>query len=204
MTVRRRRLSGRGRPEVFGLATLDTVTCALGGAIALMILMAAVTPPSAPQIVPLRLLFQGGGGIGSPTDPEVIVDATEEPRIVVQQLAIVFIDFPEPYGDLSASVTGRCDIASPAAGFLRGQDVHPGDDLATSSQHALVIWTPPGGERCGRLVVEIEYADEHPRCDLLLISGPNYETRNDFGACPQRVELGTVDGNTFRIDRVNS
>ena len=63
----------RSRPEFFGLATLDTVTCALAGGIVLMILMAALTDRRAPvKLTPLRAIFESGEA-KDPTPAERVI-----------------------------------------------------------------------------------------------------------------------------------
>ncbi|WP_097152229.1 hypothetical protein [Cohaesibacter gelatinilyticus] len=167
----------RSRPEFFGLATLDTVTCALAGGIVLMILMAALTDRSAPvQLTPLRAIFESGEA-KDPTPAERGVSEAAAAARDMYNLAVVFISAPSSR-DAVALVSARgqdCALAEVEARIMREAGSHfLSDDPGAST--ALGIWAAGNPVGCQRFEVQSPVTSTAP-CSVVLVTGGHYDVR---------------------------
>ena len=194
-TARLARRGGRPNlPEVFGLSTLDTVTCALGGAIILMIFMASFTEPDAPvQIADYRVIKQAGRE--KPSE-DVLGAATDESALQLSNIATVFFDFGVR-GVNSAGVDPkpRCEDrelhAPPDVSLLKPPEAHY-DNEGSEVRWALVAWAKPPSE-CREFTIKLRLGSTPPPCRATLVSGANVQTRTYHRQCPSSLTLRASD-----------
>lgn len=181
----------RTRPEFFGLATLDTVTCALAGGIVLMILMAALTDRSAPvKLTPLRAIFESGKA-KDPTPGERGISEAASATRDMYNLAVLFISAPserEAVAQISA-VGQTCALAEIEARVMREAGSHflsddPGDSTAIG------IWAAGNPSGCRRFEVQSPVT-ETAACRVVLVTGGHYDIRS-FPNCNVTFVFTTV------------
>lgn len=194
MIDRRRLALRRPRPELLGLSTLDTVTCALAGAIVLMMFMAFLTVPGAQVVLTdMRQVWQAGVGQGEGEDEDQRAAAVE-----VRNIAVLFIDLETDIG-LTADVTQNCNFGEPlhalrsAKGHLTRKD----------ASHALVIWAKRPDPQCTDFKIRIAYDQEFapPPCEVTLVSGAHFDTRR-YSPCRTDFDLYAVKDQVFRLIRL--
>jgi len=172
MMDRRRFARRREKPELLGLSTLDTVSCALAGAIVLMIVMAATTPSTAKvELTPVREIFQSGAGTGG-KDENPSLSVGKAGGGEVHNLAVLFLDFDRPIAlkprleTQCARIDALSDLGS-AGEHFRGE--------APRKTHALVVWAEPVRNGCTKLMLWLDYEDGPSGCDVTLVSGGHYQ-----------------------------
>lgn len=167
----------RSRPEFFGLATLDTVTCALAGGIVLMILMAALTDRSAPvKLTPLRAIFESGEA-KDPTPAERGVSEAAAAARDMYNLAVVFISAPSDIDAVAqvSAVVQTCTLAEVEARIMRKAGSHfLSDDPGGST--ALGIWAAGNPSGCRRFEVQSPVSTT-ASCSVVLVTGGHYDVR---------------------------
>lgn len=167
----------RTRPEFFGLATLDTVTCALAGGIVLMILMAALTDRSAPvKLTPLRAIFESGAA-KDPTPGERGVSEAARTTRDMYNLAVVFLSVPSARDAVAqvSAVGQSCALAEVEARIMREAGSHFLSDQPGVST-ALGIWAAGNPSGCRRFEVQSPVTTTVP-CSVVLVTGGHYDIR---------------------------
>ena len=196
MIDRRRLALRRPRPELLGLSTLDTVTCALAGAIVLMMFMAFLTVPGAQVLLTdVRQIWQAGVGQGDGKDEGT--EAAAAAPVEVRNVAVLFIDLETNVG-VTAAVTQNCDFGEPlfvlrsAKGHLTQKD----------ASHALVIWAEQPDPECTDFKIKVEYdPKDAPACEVTLVSGAHYDTRR-YTSCQTEFDLYSAKDQVFRLERL--
>ncbi len=196
----RRARKPKTRPEVFGLSTLDTVTCALGGSIMLLVMLAAGTIPEAPvALVDIRKLFQTGAG----ADGLTLTEQSEmEEAVEIRNLAMIYIDTGNKTV-LKLKPT-RCTALEPSIISMAGAKVQY-SPTPTGHQHAFAIWPENASTiNCGKLALELDFEAPPGGCRITLVSGNHYQLRPDDGlgyvTCPQRIRLRSNGQGVFQFD----
>ena len=202
-TARLARRAGRpGLPEVFGLSTLDTVTCALGGAIILMIFMASFTEPDAPvQIADYRVIKQAGQEKPSEEIPGTV---TNEGALQLSNIATVFFDFGAR-GVNSADVDPKALCVNkasrhPAVSLLKPPEAHYVDE-ESEDRWALVAWADPTAD-CKAFTIELGLGSNPAPCRATLVSGANVQMRNYRRGCPSSLTLRSSGTKVYRFSRL--
>lgn len=194
-----RRASRRENPDTFGLSTLDTVTCALGGSIVLMLLLASLTDPQAEVTLDARrqILQSGSGEIAKswaagsrePGDPE---------RNASTSLVLLIVDYED-------AVPGTFETAG-CGGAIRITELRHSNDTfsknGASRIRAVTIWRDgPAKTKCGAFAVDLPMQGDLSRgCTMTLVSGAHYQYREE-SECPKKVDLTSNEGEVFRFKR---
>ena len=170
------------QPEVFGLSTLDTVSCALGGAIILMILMASFIERGAPVKVSAHRGILGENE--NPSDDDAGVG--QEGGSALSSIATLFLDFDGT--DVAiAGVHAPGEHAD--CGGLRVSHLDP-SRIASSrdppaDRLAFIVWDDGS---CPSFAVEPQYTSTPPPCTMTLVSGAHFDVKR-FPRCPGRIRL---------------
>lgn len=174
MIDRRRFSRRRGKPELLGLSTLDTVCCALAGAIVLMIVMAATTPSKATVVLTsVREVFQSGRGLGGDDQPPTPSSGEAGDGGDVRNLAVLFLDFDRPVA-LAPKLDDKCDLGLDPLSDLGAAD-EQFQGVNERERHALVIWAKKTPTNCDTLTIELGYGGiPPPGCNATLVSGGHY------------------------------
>ena len=178
------------RPVLLGLSTLDTVSCALGGAIILMILMSSFVEPGAEiEITEYREIYQTGAGTPGPTPPgtENGTDTGEGQTSQIANLATLFLDFQ---GD-GTSTKGLEPTLVPSTGckdsrvsILKPPERHYPSEHA-DRRWALVVWADTD---CESFTLKFELETVPTACTATLVSGAHFDVKS-FRPCRPRFEL---------------
>lgn len=204
--IHRRRLAlRRPRPELLGLSTLDTVTCALAGAIVLMMFMAFLTVPGAQVVLTdVRRIWEAGVALGQGEEAAQAAEAAAAaaaPSVDVRNIAVLFIDMTAKVR-LTATVKQYCDFGPPLYALQSAE----GHLSGTDESHALVIWAERPHPECTDFKIKAEY---HPMvsatvalgCEVTLVSGAHYDTRQ-YSSCPTTFDLYAARDQVFRLERL--
>ncbi len=190
-------------PEVFGLSTLDTVSCALGGAIILMILMSSFIERGAPvQITEYRQIFQKGDGDPEPppVDPPDGGNGGGGKTVKLSNLATLFLDF-EGTGasteDLKPTLSSSAGCTRKRVSILKPPSQHYPDEHA-SVRWALVIWADTG---CKSFTLDLELKSMPPACTATLVSGAHFDVKS-FRPCHPRFRLRGSGNQVYVFRRV--
>ena len=204
MTELSRFVDRPANPEVFGLSTLDTVSCALGGAIILMILMSSFIERGAQvTITEYRQIFQKG--VGEPAPPPRDTGngdaAGADKASKLSNLATLFLDFevtgaepikPKP-------TRGSPDVCkNTKVSILKPPKAHyPGEDA--DGRSALVIWAD---KRCTKLTIDLDLDRGRipPRCTATLVTGAHFQVKS-FAPCLPRFRLRGAGNQVFVFRR---
>ena len=189
-------------PEVFGLSTLDTVSCALGGAIILMILMSSFIERGAQvTITEYRQVFQEGVGEGA-ARPWVTVngdEASADKASKLSNLATLFLDFevtgaelkkPRPTPDSpDVCENSRVSILNPPKAHYPGE--------IADGRWAVVIW---GDKRCPTLTIDFNHGRIPPSCTATLVTGAHFQVKS-FPSCRPPFRLRGAGNRVFVFRR---
>lgn len=199
MQRRARYAKGRIRPELFGLSTLDTVTCALAGAIVLMIFMAALTLPGAPlELRELSRILQAGDGSRAADD--VLGDPSNSAN-PLKKLVVLHIRFSGQHLPPRSVSAAGCK-SSLTVSRLRSARTHFADN-DTDDRLAIVAWRNAGtGPRdCERFTIEVEPASarwERESCEVTLVSGAHVQTKL-YPRCPRDFPVRSNKDDVYRF-----
>ena len=177
-------------PELLGLSMLDTVTCALGGAIILMILMTSVIEPGAQvEITEYRRIHQAGAGTPGPpaSDAGEGIDSGQGQASKLSNLATLFLDF-EGAGvstkDLRPGLSQSKECEDATVSILKPPEGHyPGEQ--GERRWALVVWAESS---CKSFTLDLELESVPQACTATLVSGAHFEVKS-FRPCRPHFEL---------------
>lgn len=191
MTDMSRHVRRSTSPEVFGLSMLDTVSCALGGAIILKILMSSFIEPGAQvEITEYRQIYQKGGGIPVSHAPvnENGIDTGEGQVSKISNLATLFLDF-QATGEISTEDL-KPTLYSPAGckggrvSILKPPSQHYPNEHA-DDRWALVIWADAA---CRSFTLNLKLETVPAACTATLVSGAHFDVKS-FRPCRPRFQL---------------
>lgn len=163
------------------MSALDTVTCALGGSIVLMLLMASRTLPEAPIVfVEQRQVLASGA------QPE---SRTSQGRPTALLLLSIRHDSPVDSSPLVLSGCGGVDGRS-----LSSRNILHADLDADWTEKGLLVWGDMDVP-CKRPVVKQQVSGS-AGCRMLLVSGAHYDERR-MTPCPTKIRLRSTTGQAF-------
>ena len=178
-------------PALLGLSTLDTVSCALGGAIILMILMSSFIEPGAEvEITEYREIYQKGAGTPGPTAPDAgkSIETGEGQTSQVSNLATLFLEFQGAgvsTKDLEPTLSPSTGCKDSRVSILKPPEGHyPGEHA--DRRWALVVWADTD---CDSFTLELELETVPRACTATLVSGAHFDVKS-FRPCRPRFELG--------------
>lgn len=188
------------RPEVFGLATLDTVTCALGGSIMLLVFMATITDPKAAvALVDTRNFFQSGEGDDG---LKVSTQAGIEESVKVRNLAMIYIDTRDETR-LIAKPSNCAELDDSIIIMSASAQHYSKEDLGKN--HGIAIWPTQAPENCRKFALELSYDPAPSGCRITLVSGNHFQqkpqTGEGFATCPAKIRLHSTGDGVFQFDR---
>lgn len=188
------------RPEVFGLATLDTVTCALGGSIMLLVLMASITDPrAAVALVDTRNFFQSGDGDNG---LQVSSQAGHDESVEVRNLAMIYIDTQNETRIVASP--GNCAELDGSVLEMGASEQHF-DQERLGKNHGIAIWPEQVPENCRKFALELSYDPAPSGCRITLVSGNHFQQKpqsgQGFATCPAKIRLRSTGRGVFQFDR---
>jgi len=188
------------KPEVFGLATLDTVTCALAGAIVLLIFMAALTERDAKLVMSTeRQILQSGEE--EPATPAARQASTDSQFPVdMENLVAVFFDVGAKRGVLPI-VVGRgsgCSNTVLGARTLRSPSEHFTSD-SFASPVGVTVWASGDPVECREFSLQVPGVGP-VGCTVTLVSGAHFDSRQ-IRACNATMVFKSNGDRVYRFDR---
>ena len=196
------RIRKRSRKEMadpFGLTTLDTVTCALGGAIIIMLLLAALVHPSAQLSVNRGQLGLAGTGDDSQPIAVPVAEGEEDAEHGKQTsedvtIAVLILSFDEPVEFLP--ITASC--AGAPVNITQTRDAESNFDPSAASVHALTLRFPSPGQAvpCVRLSVPLTLP-AGLACEITLVAGRHIQRQRHPRGCPSQIEMRSNEGQVF-------
>ena len=190
----------RRRPEVFGISTLDTVTCALGAAIILMILMAVLTPRAAEVVLtPHRQILQSGEAeLGSPAErnPAGVESDPEMPADLENLLVVFYSATADRNASDPAIKTIDCPNTSLNVRVLRSPREHFESDK-DENPVAYAIWAEGKADSCEHFSLT---PDGLPNgsCDVVLVSAAHFQTRTLI-SCKEPINFKSNGDKIYRL-----
>ena len=202
MTELSRFVDRPANPEVFGLSTLDTVSCALGGAIILMILMSSFIERGAQvTITEYRQILQIGVGQPAPSPPDAGHGdaAGADKASKLSNLATLFLDFEVTGAELikPKPTPGSKDVCeNTRVSILKPPKAHyPGENA--DGRWAVVIW---GDKRCPKLTIDLNQGRIPPSCTATLVTGAHFQVQ-PFSSCRPPFRLRGAGNQVFVFRR---
>ena len=196
----------RSRPETFGLSTLDTVTCALGGAFVLLIFMAALTDPKAELTVDRQRTLDDSGRVEL-QEAAAWTDAADPNAEALDNIAALIVDYDRPLRDAT-----KIGVARPAVGCKKLRYAVSRDSRANYSREAkprpaqrlaITLWLEKSGPTCNSVVIELPpTGDSRIGCVVRLVAGRHWQIRDYPRACIDRLRLVSNEGVVFFLPRV--
>ena len=191
MTDMSRHVRRSTSPEVFGLSMLDTVSCALGGAIILKILMSSFIEPGAQiEITEYRQIHQKGSGTPVQPAPPIVngIKPGEVQTSKISNLATLFLDFQATGGvsteDLKPTLSSSAGCKGGSVSVLKPPSQHYPDEHA-EDRWALVVWADA---ECRSFTLNLELETVPPACTATLVSGAHFDVKS-FRPCRPRFQL---------------
>ncbi|OWV42682.1 hypothetical protein CDZ97_15455 [Mameliella alba] len=191
----------RSRPEIFGLSTLDTVTCALGGAIILMIFMAALTDRQAKvTLTPHRKILESGDREPATPTARATATSTADPKDM-ENLVVVYLDGAASRLGQAPSIeapTKACVSLDFQVRTLRSAPEHfgtDGDDLPV----AFSVWAAGDAAPCTGFTLHVPAVHAAP-CEATLVSSGHYQTRQ-FSSCRASMVFESNGDKVYRFER---
>ena len=191
------RVSRRNNPETFGLSTLDTVTCALGGSIILMLLLTEMTPKEAAvNMNEHRIILQSGSDGGDP-QPAVVREENKSGGTSATSLLVLIVDYSEePSGTFEVtgcpSPSRITQMRGPKENFLDAEMPPPPRNWT----RAIAIWRDEEAiQECRNYKVTLPTQSTQAACRMTLVSGAHYQYRNS--ASCKEVNLASNEGEVF-------
>lgn len=185
--------------EIFGLSTLDTVTCALAGSIVLLIFMASFTKPEAAvQLVQYRELRQAGTGAKISTAQVGLSVDVSAPAL--KNLIVVYLKLDQT-PKLPVLRANGCNSTISVSPLRSAAGHFPGD--SPDPLVAFVAWhdsKKPTGAPCNDFTVEIAGGWAASRCAATLVSGAHVQFQR-FDPCPRNYRFISNGDDVFRFDR---
>ena len=183
---------------------LDTVSCALGGAIILMILMSSFVEPGARvEITDNRQINQKGTGDPGLTAPDTEdgIESGEGQTSEISNLATLFLDFQGTEvstKDMKPTLASSTGCNDGRVSVLKPPGQHyPGEH--SERRWALVVWADAD---CKSFALDLEVEPEIlPRtCTATLVSGAHFDVKS-FRPCRPRFELRGVGKQVYTFRR---
>lgn len=186
------------RPELLGLSTLDTVTCALSGAIILMVVMASQTDPKAEvSLTTLRQIMQSGAGtdgtsVALEPDQAAAVAAPSE----VQNLAVIYFELEQDAGRVSnvTVLPAECHLTThltyEAAAHFPSD---PPQQLVGVS-----IWADDESDTCSAFSIQVNGIGSDS-CQVTVVSGAHYDNRQ-MRDCSRAIRFSSNNDSVFQFE----
>lgn len=187
----------RTRPEMLGLSTLDTVTCALSGAIILMVVMASQTDPQAKvSLTAVREIRESGDG----TDGTSISLQTGQIAGVaapgqVRNLAVIYFELKQ-----GAEQISNVEVSSVDCQLTTRLTYEPSAHFRTDPRQRLVgvsIWADGAASSCSAFSVRVNDIGNES-CQVTLVSGAHYESQ-DVRDCSSSIRFSSNNGSVFQF-----
>lgn len=187
----------RTRPEMLGLSTLDTVTCALSGAIILMVVMASQTDPQAKvSLTAVQEIRESGDG----TDGTSISLQTGQTAGVaapgqVRNLAVIYFELKQ-----GAEQISNVEVSSVDCQLTTRLTYEPSAHFPTDPRQRLVgvsIWADGAASSCSAFSVRVNDIGNES-CQVTLVSGAHYESQ-DVRDCSSSIRFSSNNGSVFQF-----